>query len=55
MTSTRYDAHVVVTEYGVAWLQDATVRQRAQRLIAVAHPKFRPMLTEGAERAGLLR
>jgi 4-hydroxybutyrate CoA-transferase len=54
VTSTRYDAHVVVTEYGVAWLRDATMRQKAQRLIAVAHPDFRASLTEDAERSGLL-
>lgn len=54
ITSTRHDAHVVVTEFGVAWLRDATVRQRAQRLIAVAHPDFRAELTEAGERAGLL-
>jgi acyl-CoA hydrolase len=54
VTSTRYDAHVVVTEHGVAWLRDATMRQKAERLIAVAHPDFRAELTEAAERMGLL-
>jgi 4-hydroxybutyrate CoA-transferase len=54
VTSTRYDAHVVVTEHGVAWLRDATMRQKAERLIAVAHPDFRAELTEVAERMGLL-
>ena len=54
VTSTRYDAHVVVTEHGVAWLQDASIRQRAERLIAVAHPHFRDQLTEEARRSGLL-
>jgi itaconate CoA-transferase len=54
VTSTRYDAHVVVTEHGVAWLQDASIRERAERLIAVAHPAFRDQLTEDARRGGLL-
>jgi 4-hydroxybutyrate CoA-transferase len=54
VTSTRHDAHVVITEHGVAWLRDATVSQRAARLIEVAHPDFRSELTEAAERAGLL-
>jgi acyl-CoA hydrolase len=54
VTSTRYDAHVVVTEHGVAWLRDATVRQRTERLIGVAHPRFRDWLTEEARRNGLL-
>ena len=53
VTSTRYDAHVVITEFGVAWLRDATMRQKAQRLIAIAHPDFRAELSEAAERAGL--
>lgn len=52
-TGTRYDTHVVVTEYGVAWLRDATITQRAKRLIAVAHPDHRASLTEEAERSGL--
>ena len=46
MTATRYDTQVVVTEQGVAWLRDATVSQKAERLIAVAHPDFRAELTE---------
>jgi 4-hydroxybutyrate CoA-transferase len=54
VTSTRYDAHAVVTEHGVAWLRDATMRQKAERLIAVAHPDFRAELTEEAQRMGLL-
>lgn len=54
VTSTRHDAHVVITEHGMAWLRDCTVAQRAERLIAVAHPDFRAQLTEEAERAGLL-
>lgn len=53
VTSSRYDAHVVITEYGVAWLRDATMAQRARRLIAIAHPDFRAELTEAADRAGL--
>lgn len=35
----------VVTEYGVAELRGATFEQRARRLIAIAHPRFRPSLT----------
>ncbi|MGH1492594.1 MAG: acetyl-CoA hydrolase/transferase family protein [Acidimicrobiales bacterium] len=54
VTATRYDTQVVVTEQGVAWLRDATVSQKAERLIAVAHPDFRAELTEQAERAGII-
>lgn len=38
----------IVTEYGVAKLRDASLRQRAQRLIAIAHPDFREELTRQA-------
>jgi acyl-CoA hydrolase len=38
----------VVTEYGVAELRGSSIRERTERLIAIAHPKFRDEL----ERAG---
>lgn len=40
----RGDVHYVVTEYGVAYLHGRTVRQRAETLIEIAHPKFRDEL-----------
>jgi 4-hydroxybutyrate CoA-transferase len=40
----RADVHYVVTEYGVAYLHGRTIRQRAESLIQVAHPKFRDEL-----------
>ena len=40
----RGDVHYVVTEYGVAYLHGRTVRQRAEALIQIAHPKFRAEL-----------
>ena len=39
----------IVTEYGVAQLRGQTLRERAKRLIAIAHPKFRPQLAEEFE------
>jgi acetyl-CoA hydrolase len=42
--TTRNDVHFVVTEYGVAYLYGKTIRERAQALIAIAHPKFREEL-----------
>ncbi len=36
----RADVHYVVTEYGVAYLHGRTIRQRAEALIQIAHPKF---------------
>lgn len=45
VTSTpRADADLVVTEHGVADLRGATLRQRAERLIAVAEPAHREAL-----------
>ena len=38
--TTRGDVHYVVTEYGIAYLHGRTIRQRAEALIQVAHPKF---------------
>lgn len=37
-------ADTVVTEYGVADLLGKSIRQRAEALVAVAHPDFRPEL-----------
>lgn len=53
-TVSRYDIDYVVTEYGIAALRHKTVRQRAQALIAIAHPKFRAELTEKAMEMGLI-
>jgi 4-hydroxybutyrate CoA-transferase len=53
-TCGRYETQVVITEHGVAWLRDATMRQKAQRLINIAHPDHRPWLTDQAKSAGLI-
>ncbi len=46
----RYFADYVITEYGVARLQGKTARQRAEELIAIAHPDFRSELRKEAKR-----
>ncbi|MBM3166965.1 MAG: hypothetical protein FJ022_07340 [Chloroflexi bacterium] len=38
----------VVTEYGIAHLRQKTLRERAQELIAIAHPDFRAGLKKQA-------
>lgn len=53
-TVSRYDVQYVVTEYGVANLKYKTERQRAEALIAIAHPKFREELTFEAKKMGLV-
>jgi acyl-CoA hydrolase len=45
VVTTRADVHYVVTEYGVANLHGKNVRQRAEALIQIAHPKFREELS----------
>lgn len=44
VTTSRNDVHYVVTEYGSVNLRGITVRERAKRLIEIAHPKFREQL-----------
>jgi 4-hydroxybutyrate CoA-transferase len=39
----------VVTEYGVAYLHGKSIRERAQALIEIAHPKFRDELYDYCE------
>jgi acyl-CoA hydrolase len=43
-------ADYVVTEYGIAKLRGKTLRQRAEGLISVVSPEFRPELKEEARR-----
>lgn len=54
VVTTRADVHYVVTEYGIAYLHGKNLRQRAEALISVSHPDFRPMLEEGAKKRKLL-
>jgi acyl-CoA hydrolase len=46
VVTTRADIRYVVTEYGVANLYGKNVRQRAEALIQIAHPKFRETLSQ---------
>jgi acetyl-CoA hydrolase len=43
-TTARADADLIVTEHGVADLRGATLRQRTERLIAIADPSFQDEL-----------
>lgn len=44
VTTSRNEIDYVVTEYGIASLKYKSLRQRAEQLIAIAHPDFRPEL-----------
>ena len=54
VSTSKNDINYVVTEHGVAQLRGKSAKQRAQELIAIAHPDFRADLTEQAKRAKLL-
>lgn len=47
-TTPRSDADVVVTEWGAAELRGQSIKERARRLIAIAHPDFREQLERDA-------
>ena len=51
VTTSRYDVHYVVTEYGIADLYGKTIRHRIQSLIDIAHPSFREELERYAVEA----
>jgi 4-hydroxybutyrate CoA-transferase len=50
VTVPRYFADIVITEYGIARLWGKSHRQRAEELIAIAHPDFRAELRQQAQR-----
>ena len=50
----RNDVDRVVTEYGIAKLRGASIRERALALIRIAHPDFRESLTLEAKELGLI-
>lgn len=49
-STSKNDVNYVVTEYGVAQLRGKSAKQRAQELIAIAHPDFRAELRAAADR-----
>ena len=54
VTSHKNLVDKVVTEYGVAELRGRSIRQRAEALIGIAHPRFRDSLRADARRLGYL-
>lgn len=54
VTLSRNNVDYVVTEYGVAYLRGTSMRERVERLIAIAHPDFREELREGAKQYHLI-
>jgi len=54
VVTTRADVQYVVTEHGVADLFGRTLRERAEALIAIAHPDFREELARAARERRIL-
>lgn len=50
VVTTRAHVHYVVTEYGVAYLYGKNLRQRADALVAIAHPDHRAALAAEAHK-----
>jgi len=48
ITTARSDSDVIVTEFGAAELRGQTLKERARRMIAIAHPDFRESLEREA-------
>ncbi|MGK4422662.1 acetyl-CoA hydrolase/transferase C-terminal domain-containing protein, partial [Klebsiella pneumoniae] len=48
VTTPRNETHIIVTEFGCADLTGKTLAQRAEALIAIAHPDFREDLARAA-------
>ncbi len=55
VVTSRGSVHYVVTEFGIAYLHGKTIRQRAEALISIAHPKFREGLYDYCEKTRWLQ
>lgn len=50
----RNDIDYLVTEYGVVNLKGTTIKERVEKIISIAHPKFRQQLMEEAIKLGII-
>jgi acyl-CoA hydrolase len=55
VTGPRSQSPYIVTEYGIANLHGRSTWERAERVIAIAHPQFRDALVRDAQRMGVWR
>jgi len=55
VVASRGSIHYVVTEWGIAYLHGKSIRERAEALIQIAHPKFRTELYEYCEKTRWLQ
>ncbi len=54
-TDPRTCVHYIVTEYGMVNLKGLSTWERAEQIIAIAHPDFREQLIQDAEKMGIWR
>ncbi len=54
VTTARSDVMYIVTEYGIANLQNKSISERVEALLEIAHPDFREKLRAEAVEVGLL-
>ena len=50
----RNDVQYLVTEYGVVNLEGLSIKERVEKIISIAHPKFREQLMQEAKEVGLI-
>lgn len=50
VTIPRHQADYIITEYGIARLMGKSLRERANELIAIAHPDFRSEMRKAAQK-----
>lgn len=55
VTDPRTATHMIVTEYGIAYLKGRSTWERAEALIEVAHPDFRDQLIKEAQNMNIWR
>ncbi len=54
VSTSRADVEYVCTEYGIVNLKGTTIAERVEKLISIAHPKFREQLLKDAYDAGII-
>lgn len=54
ITTPRSEVQYVVTEFGCVNLKPLSMKDRVRAMISLAHPDFRPQLTDDAKHSGLL-
>ena len=54
VTLSRQDLDYLVTEYGCVNLTGTSTYERVEKIISIAHPKFRDQLWEDAIKAGII-